>query len=1058
MRGLKTQPKHCNFRHSEVLNMTVPPATPSAFIQQNLVHLFSQAPAPIAIYKGRELVYEFVNDAYSQIFHGREIVGKPLRQAFPELEGQPYFDILEAVFDTGVPYTAHETPALIDLEGNGRLSTRYYNLVYTPYKNEAGFIEGVMAFGHDVTDQVEARQKEAQTETRFRNLVEQSPDPILILKGEELVLDVANTPLLKLWNVTESAIGKPFLEILPEMKEQGFHDLLLSVYRQGQTHYGYEHPVYFHRGGEKALHYFNFVYQPYREPNGAVSGVLILAHDVTAQVMATQQVFESEERLRIALDSADMGTWETLPESDTLYFSDRCKELFGFAKDATITKKEADAIIADADKARVAAAIKAALQPASGGRYNIEYGIIHLSSGELRTIRASGKVFFAEGIAQRFIGTVTDITAEVKRREEQQKLFTLVDNSVELMSVLELSGKNSYINKAGMQLLGFDTFQQVLDTPITDLHTPEDIAFVEANVLPSVMQNGRWSGSMNVRHIKTGEVFPVYNNTIRIDDPATGEPMAIGAVMRDMRPELAAQRALAESEANLRNMILQSPVAMCILMGSDYRVEIANDHMFELWGKKGEEVLDKPIFEGLPEAKGQGLEDLLYGVFNTGERFMANELPVNLPRAGQVEAVYINFVYEPFRGGSGEIKGIIAAAIDVTNQVIARQKIEYAEERARLAIDSANMGAYEINLLNNDMHTSDRFKAIWGYDFDLNRAGYASVIHPEDQPVRAKAHQDSLTTGQVAYEARVIWKDGSQHWVKVAGKVFFDENGVPQKLLGVIQDITEQKRFADELAKLVHDRTKELQEANLRLQQTNAELEQFAYVSSHDLQEPLRKIRMFAGMIRERDFSNLSDYSKGRFDKITDAAQRMSNSLTDLLNFSSLSKEEQFSAVNLNEVIEAVCTDLELAIAQKGATISYSGLPDALPAIPLQMQQLFYNLLNNALKFSDPSTPPVISVTAKRLPLAETVHYPQLQKDRSYHEIVVKDNGIGFRQDTADKIFLLFQRLHDRQTYSGTGIGLALCKKVADNHGGHIFAVSAPGEGAAFHILLPETR
>jgi PAS domain S-box-containing protein len=115
----------------------------------------------------------------------------------------------------------------------------------------------------------------------------------------------------------------------------------------------------------------------------------------------------------------------------------------------------------------------------------------------------------------------------------QQKLFTLVDNSIELMSILEMDGKNSYINKAGITMLGFDNAQQVQETPIAQLHAPEHFALVEQQVLPSVMNSGRWSGEMLVRHLKTGEIFPVFNNTIRIDDPATGQPIAVGAVMRD---------------------------------------------------------------------------------------------------------------------------------------------------------------------------------------------------------------------------------------------------------------------------------------------------------------------------------------------------------------------------------------------------------------------------------------------------------------------------------------------------------------------------------------------
>ncbi|HJU46057.1 MAG TPA: histidine kinase dimerization/phospho-acceptor domain-containing protein, partial [Chitinophagaceae bacterium] len=148
--------------------------------------------------------------------------------------------------------------------------------------------------------------------------------------------------------------------------------------------------------------------------------------------------------------------------------------------------------------------------------------------------------------------TLRDLRPELAAQEARQRLITLVDNSVELMSILEMDGKNSYINKAGMDLLGFETVQQVADTPIAELHTPEDFAFVQENLLPAVMKEGRWDGTMNVRHLRTGEVFPVQNNCIRIDDAITGEPLCVGAVMRDLRPELKARQAYIEEQKKLQ--------------------------------------------------------------------------------------------------------------------------------------------------------------------------------------------------------------------------------------------------------------------------------------------------------------------------------------------------------------------------------------------------------------------------------------------------------------------------------------------------------------------------
>ena len=766
----------------------------------NYTALFSQAPAPIAIYKGRELRYVFVNAAYSKIFNQRSILGKTVREAFPELEGQPYFGILERVFDTGVPFHGIETPALIDLNNDGHLTTAYYNLIYTPYTNGQGKIVGVMAFGHDVTDQVEARNRERESELRFRNIVEQSIDPIFILKGQELVLDVANKALLSLWNVGNDAVGKPFLEILPEMKDQGFHELMLKVYHTGSTHYGHETRAYFKRtNGDIETLYFDFIYQPYREADGSISGVLVLATDVTGKVLAKQN--------------------------------------------------------------------------------------------------------------------------------------------------------------------------------------------------------------------------------------------------------------LAHSETNFRNMILQAPVAMCVLKGPNRVVEIANAHMYELWGRPEIELLHRPLFEGLPEAKNQGFEKLLEDVYTTGTRFVANERPVALPRNGNIETRYTNFVCEPFRQGDGSISGIIAVATDVTEQIIARHKIEVAEENMRLAIESADLGTYESNLLTNELFTSARFKDILGLETDsTNPAEITSVIHENDRSIRRKAHEQAIISGNLHYEVRIKRKDESERWVRVKGKVLYDKQGTPERLLGVLQDITEQKLFAEELSKKVDERTKSLQQTNEQLERSNAELEQFAYIASHDLQEPLRKISFFNSMVVEQ--KGLTDESKRYIEKVSESATRMTGLIRDLLEYSKLSqKSMQFQRTDLGSILESVLIDYELLIAQKGAIVNMEALA-VVDAMPLQMNQLFFNLIGNALKFTRRNVVPVITILSNRLDTKRKSEM-QLTTSKEYYEIKITDNGIGFNQDYADKIFTIFQRLNERSIYGGYGIGLALCRKIVLNHNGIIYAEGSPGKGASFSFVLP---
>jgi light-regulated signal transduction histidine kinase (bacteriophytochrome) len=270
-------------------------------------------------------------------------------------------------------------------------------------------------------------------------------------------------------------------------------------------------------------------------------------------------------------------------------------------------------------------------------------------------------------------------------------------------------------------------------------------------------------------------------------------------------------------------------------------------------------------------------------------------------------------------------------------------------------------------------------------------------------------------------------------------------------MLGTIMDITEQKKAREELEKMVLARTSELLTSNSALERSNHELEQFAYIASHDLQEPLRKIQTFADMVKEHLHN--SELTEKYFEKIDSSAKRMSRLINDVLNYSRLTKTgEQFLSTDLNKVMKDVLSDFELLIEQKQAVITFTDLP-VIKGISLQLHQLFSNLLSNSLKFAE--TQPHIAISSKILTPREVQDYERLNKTGTYVQLVFKDNGIGFEQQFAEQIFIIFQRLNNQRTYSGTGIGLALCKKIVDHHEGIIKANSEPGQGATFTVILP---
>lgn len=280
------------------------------------------------------------------------------------------------------------------------------------------------------------------------------------------------------------------------------------------------------------------------------------------------------------------------------------------------------------------------------------------------------------------------------------------------------------------------------------------------------------------------------------------------------------------------------------------------------------------------------------------------------------------------------------------------------------------------------------------------------------------------------------------------------EHGFPVKWVGILTDIHEQKMASQVLERKVEERTIELKKANKKLEESNRELQQFAFVASHDLQEPLRKIQVFSNIVSERFSDDKSDV-KRYLSKITSAVERMRNLITDLLDYSKPKDQELFRMTDLNAVVDEALIDFELKIKATNARIQVGRLP-RVEVIPGQMKQAFQNLISNALKFSKADEHPEIFIDGDCVgdKSAEAV---QLSSG-NFCRITIRDNGIGFNDRYANKIFEIFQRLNQKELYEGTGIGLAIVKKIIDRHHGLISARSKEQGGTVFTIVLPRMQ
>jgi len=287
---------------------------------------------------------------------------------------------------------------------------------------------------------------------------------------------------------------------------------------------------------------------------------------------------------------------------------------------------------------------------------------------------------------------------------------------------------------------------------------------------------------------------------------------------------------------------------------------------------------------------------------------------------------------------------------------------------------------------------------------------------------------------------------GRTRVVEVVKAPVVDANDEVIGLLGVFGDITERK--------LAEQRLREFAE---RLERSNRELQDFAYVASHDLQEPLRKVSVFGERLKAKCGEELGEEGRDYLERMQKATVRMQNLINELLTFSRVTtKAQPFATLDLNQVVQEVVADLEVRIEQTGARVDVGPLP-TIEAEPLHMRQLFQNLIGNALKFKRPEVTPVVTVRSEPVkPGDEGVPLDGLV--RNWMRLSVSDNGIGFDPKYADRIFLVFQRLHSRAEYEGTGMGLAIARKIVEHHGGTITARSGPGEGATFVFILPDKQ
>jgi PAS domain S-box-containing protein len=470
---------------------------------------------------------------------------------------------------------------------------------------------------------------------------------------------------------------------------------------------------------------------------------------------------------------------------------------------------------------------------------------------------------------------------------------------------------------------------------------------------------------------------------------------------------------LSESDSRFRSMVKQAPIGLCIIRARDLFIQEANDAYLELVGKKRHELQNHTIWDAVPEAAAV-YAPIMNNVINTGVPFIAKEHELILIRNGNPETVFVDFVYEPMQADEG-VSAIMVLAIEVSDKVIARRGIEEVEERIRLAVESAEIGTFDLDYINKKVQCSERFNTIFGFNKHVSWETITAMIHPDDKAVRDAAYVDALKTGRLIYEARVIHPDHSIHWIRAHGKVFFNQEE-PVRILGTVLDITEFKRLEQQK-------------------------DDFISIASHELKTPITSLKASLQLLERLKGDPASPVMPKLIDQSIKSMHKVSSLVDDLLNVGRTKVSDlklKKSTFLIADMLNACCNHIRV---EGKYTLTIKGDTDLkIYADEHAIDQVVVNLVNNAVRYAPESLEIILMIEQK----GDAI------------KISVTDTGPGI---APEKIPHLFDRYYQAQSAgfnkSGLGLGLYISSEIIRKHGGQIGVDSVLGNGSTFWFTLP---
>ncbi len=504
----------------------------------------------------------------------------------------------------------------------------------------------------------------------------------------------------------------------------------------------------------------------------------------------------------------------------------------------------------------------------------------------------------------------------------------------------------------------------------------------------------------------------------------------------------------AMSPSFFEQVAMGGPCLSVVVEGKDSRIVFSNDMFQQFTGYSKEELSGKLFYDMMDKYE----HDRLHHQFNAVQDNSISCYSFVIYRLINKEGVsQPYYLYASPMQGSGGDNELFSLLMLPDNFRWGMPFTSYETKELFLEhLDSEAFGTFEWIIEVDKVFWSEGVYRIYEVDIskkEITQLFAREFMHPDDVLKFRDVTREAIEQSKdLNIEYRIITARGNTKIIHSIARAIKDKDGKPIKFVGSIKDVTRQRHTEYSLTNMVEE-----------LKRSNRELEEFAYAASHDMQEPLRKITTFSDRLSEKYGNQLEGEGAMYLNRMVASAENMRLLINGLLEFSKIAKTPApHELVNINTILQQVVTELELKIEETGTQITWGDLPK-IKAVPSQMKQLFLNLIGNAIKFHKPGEVPRISITSVSMSEAELIK-TGVSRRRSYHKIEVTDYGIGFEQEYAERIFQVFQRLHGKSEYPGSGIGLAICKKITEYHGGVIYAESNGAEGTTFTLVLPEAQ